>query len=110
MLGALLAGWLGDKIGRRWMLASATVLSASAVVIFIVSDRGTSIDQRCGLFFIGKVLNGLGIGSITTTSQVYLSETVPQQLRASILPAFPVFQLLGQIIGTIQEASILYKC
>ncbi|KAK5944778.1 hypothetical protein PMZ80_001978 [Knufia obscura] len=98
MLGALLAGWLGDKIGRRWMLASATVLSASAVVIFIVSDRGTSIDQRCGLFFVGKVLNGLGIGSITTTSQVYLSETVPQQLRASILPAFPVFQLLGSVI------------
>lgn len=101
MSGALIAGWLGDKIGRRWMLASATLLSATAVVIFVSSDTPANIDGRRGLFFMGKVISGLGIGAITTTAQTYMSETIPTQLRGSILPAFPIFQLVGQITGSV---------
>ena len=101
MSGALVAGWLGDKIGRRWMLASATVLSAASVVVFIASDTPADLEGRRGLFLLGKVLSGLGIGAITTTVQTYMSETVPTQLRGSIITAFPIFQLLGQITGSI---------
>src|ERR1700755_1531494 len=83
------------------MLASATLLSVTAVVIFIASDTPANIDGRRGLFFMGKIISGLGIGAITTTAQTYMSETVPTQLRGSILPAFPIFQLVGQITGSI---------
>jgi len=101
MSGAIVAGWLGDKIGRRWMLASATILSAASVVVFIASDTPANLEGRRGLFVLGKILSGLGIGAITTTVQTYMSETVPSQLRGSIMAAFPIFQLIGQISGSI---------
>lgn len=101
MSGAIAAGWLGDKIGRRWMLATATVLSAASVVVLITSDTPTNLEGRRGLFVLGKVISGLGIGAITTTVQTYMSETIPTQLRGSIITAFPIFQLIGQIAGSI---------
>lgn len=101
MAGSVIAGWLGDKIGRRWMLGSSTLLSVGAVALCLMADTPSDIVGRRALFFVAKSIQGLAIGAISTMTQTYMSETVPQQLRGSILPFFPIFQLVGQIIGAI---------
>lgn len=101
MAGAVIAGWLGDRIGRRLMLAAATILSCGAVALCLLSDTPSTIVGRRILFLVGKCISGLSIGAVTTMTQTYMSEVLPQQLRASIIPFFPVFQLVGQIIGAI---------
>lgn len=101
MAGSVIAGWLGDIIGRRWMLCSSTLLSAGAVMLCLIADTPADIGGRRGLFLVAKSIQGVAIGAITTITQTYMSEVVPQQLRSSILPFFPIFQLVGQIIGSI---------
>lgn len=101
MFGGLIAGWVGDRIGRRRMLAFATISTAIGVAIYMVSDRPPNYNSRCAVFFVARIVQGTAVGTITTTTQVYMSEIVPQQLRGSILPFFPIFQFIGQILGAV---------
>lgn len=108
MFGSLIAGWVGDIIGRRWMLGSSTILSVGAVALCLLSDTAADIGGRRGLFLVAKSVQGLAIGACATITQTWMSETVPQQLRGSILPLFPIFTMVGQIIGSIVIQTQLY--
>lgn len=99
--GSLMAGWISDKIGRTRVLAISTVLSAIAVLGLICSDLPSNIEAKRGFFFGAKVFQGFAVGGIQTTTQTWMSEAVPQQLRGSLLPIIPVFILVGNIIATI---------
>lgn len=99
--GALITGYLGDIIGRRRMLASATVTSVIAVALCFVADLPAEISGRRGFFFFANFISGLSVGAIVSTAQIYMSETMPQQLRGPVLAIFPIFQLVSQIIGSI---------
>lgn len=101
MAGALVSGWLGDKIGRRSMLRSSTMFVGVSVAVCLISDLPPTINGRCAVFFLAKTIQGIAIGSIIATTQTWMSEAVPEQLKASVLATFPVFQLVGQIIGSI---------
>lgn len=101
MFGSVVAGWLGDIIGRRWTLSISTILSAGAVMLCMTADTPTTIGGRRGLFLVAKTIQGLAIGGVQTMTQTYISEIVPQQLRGSILPLFPAFNLLGNIVGSV---------
>lgn len=101
MIGAVVAGWLGDKIGRKKMIGGSTALSASAVAICYVSDLSSNIDTRRGIFFVAKFFQGICIGALGSTTQTYMSETVPSQLRGTLLAVFPIFVLIGQVIGSV---------
>jgi MFS family permease len=101
MLGSITAGRIGDILGRRKMLLGSTVFSAFANTICFISDRAETFNGRRGVFFLGKTVQGIAIGAINSTVQTYMSETVPTKLRGSILAFFPIFQLVGQILGAV---------
>lgn len=101
MTGALIAGYVGDIIGRKKMLFASAALSASSVLIAYFSDTLPTADGRRGLFFLAKMCQGITIGALCATTQIYMSETVPGPLRASVLATFPIFQLAGQMIGSV---------
>lgn len=101
MPGSLLGGWLADRIGRKKMFWITTGLAAGAVAIFFFSDVSPDINARRGVFFVAKFIQGICIGALVATTQTYMSETVPHQLRGPILAFFPIFVLLGQVIGSI---------
>ncbi|KAF1961924.1 MFS general substrate transporter [Byssothecium circinans] len=101
MLGAMLGGWVQDRIGRRLSLASSSFLSAIGVAVMFVSYIPTSPTSRRALFLVGKLLQGIAIGTNITAAQTYLSEILPPVLRASGMAFFPVFTCLGQLTGAL---------
>lgn len=100
MPGSIFGGYFQDRYGRRWSLAFGTVLSAIGVAICYVSDLPETADARRGVFLAGKAFLGGAIGMIMTTCQTYMSEVLPPRLRGSLLAFFPIFTLLGQLIGS----------
>lgn len=54
----------------------------------------------------GKGFQGLAIGMVLTTTQTYMSEVLPPRLRGPVLAFFPIFTLLGQLVG----ALVIYAC
>lgn len=108
MPGAILAGFFQDRFGRRPSLAVGSFLSAVGVAICFVSNLppASQINTRRALFFVGKGLQGGAIGMVMATTQTYLSEILPPTLRGPVLAFFPIFTLLGQVIGAV----VIFGC
>lgn len=101
MVGAVIAGWLQDRVGRRWSLSISSLASAVGVAMIYTSHLLDDVESRRGQFLAGKLFQGVAIGSLLCTTQTYMSEVLPPSLRGSVLAFFPVFTLLGQLAGAV---------
>ncbi|KAK4132742.1 MFS general substrate transporter [Trichocladium antarcticum] len=108
MVGAVAGGFCQDRVGRRWSLAVGSFLSAVGVAVCFVSNRpaGDAIDTRRAIFLVGKGFQGGAIGMVMATAQTHMSEMLPPNLRGPVLAFFPIFTLLGQVIG----ALVIFAC
>lgn len=101
MIGSIIGGYYQDRGGRRLSLATGSFLSAIAVAICYVADLPDDIDSRRGVFFAGKLFQGLCIGMLLCVVQTYMSEVLPVLLRGPIIAFLPIFTLLGQLVGSV---------
>jgi MFS family permease len=67
VLGSLVAGYLADLIGRRWMIVSGLAITFVGVALEFAS---TTVQ----VFFAGKFINGLALGILTTVVLTWVSE------------------------------------
>lgn len=72
MAGAILCGWLQDRIGRRWGLFGSSMVVSVAVAICYVSDLPSGLGGKRGLFFVAKTVQGFGVGGMMCTTQTWL--------------------------------------
>jgi MFS family permease len=101
MIGSILGGYYQDRRGRRLTLAIGSFLSTIAIAICYISDLPDDIDTRRGVFFAGKLFQGICIGILLCVTQTYMSEVLPVALRGPIIAFYPIFTLLGQLVGSI---------
>ncbi|KAL4946760.1 hypothetical protein BDV06DRAFT_217918 [Aspergillus oleicola] len=101
ILGALTGGYVQDRAGRRLSLLVATIISAIGVAVACVSNLPDDILDRRAVFFVAKAIEGFAVNMVMATTQAYMSEVLPPILRGPILAFFPIFMLLGQLIGSI---------
>ncbi|KAL2256770.1 hypothetical protein VTK26DRAFT_1150 [Humicola hyalothermophila] len=106
MVGAVAGGFFQDRFGRRASLAVGSFLSAVGVAVCFASNKPAAIDSRRGMFLAGKGFQGGAIGMVMATASTHMSEILPPNLRGPILAFFPIFTLLGQVIG----ALVIYAC
>ncbi|KAJ9491605.1 hypothetical protein VN97_g1630 [Penicillium thymicola] len=101
MFGSILGGYYQDRRGRRITLTIGSFLSTIAVAICYISDLPDEIETRRGVFFAGKLFQGICIGILLCVTQTYMSEVLPVVLRGPIIAFYPIFTLLGQLVGSI---------
>lgn len=109
MVGSVAGGWFQDRVGRRAALGVTSFLSAISVAVMYVSYIPHDINGRRACFLAGKLFQGSAVGAVTTTAQTYMSETLPPVLRGSGMSLFPVFTLLGQLVGALVIYGALSK-
>ncbi|KAI8242821.1 Hexose transporter HXT9 [Colletotrichum sp. SAR 10_99] len=83
--GALVTAPINDRWGRKAVFASASVCIVAGAIVQVCSFG------NYGVFCLGRVLIGLGIGQFTATCLIYISEVAPSQIRG---PAFMMFQFM----------------
>jgi MFS family permease len=71
VLGLLFGGRLADQLGRRPIMALATLTSAMAETCFILAGS-------VGLLFAGRFINGCAIGLLTGPAVAAIAELNPQ--------------------------------
>ncbi|WOO40636.1 sugar porter family MFS transporter [Rubellicoccus peritrichatus] len=76
-IGALIAGRLSDRFGRR------SILLVSAV-FFAVSAWGSGIAGTSSEFIFYRVLGGLAVGAASVLSPAYISEVAPAKYRGML--------------------------
>ncbi len=88
LIGAMVAGALADRYGRKPLLISAAVL-------FTVSAVGTGLFDDFTLFNIARVIGGVGIGVASALSPMYIAEVSPAEIRGRMVSLNQMTIVLG---------------
>lgn len=88
VIGAIFAGHLSDRFGRKKIL----LLSA---VLFAVSSIGSAIPENLTEFVLARFIGGLGVGAASILSPLYISEISPAKIRGTLVTLYQVAIVVG---------------
>ncbi|WEK34226.1 MAG: sugar porter family MFS transporter [Candidatus Pseudobacter hemicellulosilyticus] len=91
VIGAMFAGGLSDKIGRKKVL----MISALA---FAVSSLGIMLPMGLNAFVLFRLIGGIGIGIASTLSPLYISEIAPANIRGRLISIYQMGIVLGILL------------
>lgn len=91
LIGAMVAGAMADKYGRKPLLIGAAVL-------FTVSAVATGTFNDFTLFNIARFIGGVGIGIASALSPMYIAEVAPTAVRGRLVSLNQMTIVLG-ILG-----------
>lgn len=89
LFGSLIAGKLADSLGRRLGISCSALFCCVGTVIEISSS--TAWYQ----FAIGRLVNGLGIGSLSVLVPMYQSESSPAIIRGMLVASYQLAITMG---------------
>lgn len=99
-IGALVAGALADKFGRKWIVCLSTLLFGGFTLLSAYATGVTDL-------FIYRFITGLGLGAAMPNIATLVSEYMPKRNRAKMVNfmfcAFP----LGITMGGLLSAKII---
>lgn len=78
LVGALIAGALSDRFGRKRLLLAAALL-------FAVTSLGNSLASTFVIFICWRMLGGVAIGLASNLSPIYIAEVAPAQIRGKLV-------------------------
>ena len=91
LIGAMVAGAMADKYGRKPLL----IISA---VLFTVSAVATGVFNDFTMFNIARFIGGIGIGVASALSPMYIAEISPANIRGKLVSLNQMTIVLG-ILG-----------
>ncbi len=89
--GALFAGALSDRLGRKKVLIFAAVA-------FLISAIGTALPRNITEFIIFRVIGGLGVGAASMTSPMYIAEISPARIRGRMVSINQFAIITGMLV------------
>lgn len=91
LIGALLAGMMADKYGRKRLLIFAAF-------VFFVSSLGTGAADSFTLFILARLIGGIAIGLAADLSPMYIAEVAPTHIRGKLVTLNQLTIVIG-ILG-----------
>ncbi len=92
MVGALFAGTLSDRFGRKAML----IVSA---ILFVVGAIGTAVPPTVTLLILARWIGGVGVGVASMLAPMYLSEVSPPQVRGRLIALYQLAITIGIVVA-----------
>ncbi|EKG15118.1 Sugar/inositol transporter [Macrophomina phaseolina MS6] len=95
ILGALIAFFITDRIGRLWATRELCMVWVTGIAIYLAASANGSI----GMVYAGRFIAGVGIGQTTVVAPTYLAEVSPRALRGLCVCMFAGSVYLGIMLG-----------
>ncbi|KAL4772329.1 general substrate transporter [Aspergillus nidulans var. acristatus] len=93
LVGALAAAPINEAFGRRAVFFSASLCIIAGAIVQACSFGSHPV------FYVGRVLIGLGVGQFTATCLIYIGEVAPSAIRGPALMCFQFMQSISQLVG-----------
>lgn len=91
--GALIAGDAADFIGRR----PTVIIGCAVFCIGCVLEMAST--NQVALFVMGRLVSGLGVGSISATIILYMAEVAPRKFRGALVSGYQFCITLGILLA-----------
>ncbi len=101
-LGALVLGWVGDRVGRRIMLVtSITILGASSCAIGLLPTHESIGNLAPVLLVLMRLAQGFSVGGEYTGSMAYASEVSPHGRRGMLSSLATTGTMMGILLSSM---------
>jgi len=94
LLGAVTAGMLSDRFGRKRLLITAGLL-------FVLSAIGTALAWDFASFNAFRLLGGIGIGLASNLSPMYIAEISPAEARGRFVSINQLTIVIGVLAAQV---------
>ncbi|WMQ74863.1 MAG: Galactose-proton symporter [Sodalis sp.] len=101
-VGALAAGWMSAKLGRKFSLLAGAVL-------FIISSLWSALSPTVESLIIARILLGLAVGIASYTAPLYLSEIAPEKIRGSMISMYQLMITIGILAAYLSDTAFSYS-
>ncbi|HZQ47343.1 MAG TPA: MFS transporter, partial [Verrucomicrobiae bacterium] len=92
LVGALVAGALSDKFGRKRLLIAAAL-------IFAVTSLGNALANNFALFIAWRIFGGVAIGLASSLSPMYIAEIAPAPIRGKLVAINQLTVVIGILLA-----------
>lgn len=99
LCGAILAGGLADRYGRKKLLIASAL-------IFLFSSAATGASHTLTLFIIARLIGGMAIGLAADLSPMYIAEVAPAHIRGKLVTLNQLTIVLGILGAQVANACI----
>ncbi|KAL1959686.1 hypothetical protein VTO42DRAFT_1272 [Malbranchea cinnamomea] len=94
LIGALIAGPISDKIGRKWSISWWCVILHVGLIV-----QMTATAPKWYQIALGRWVVGLGVGSLSLLVPLYQGESAPKQIRGAMVSCYQLCITLGILIS-----------
>ena len=101
VLGAMLAGPFGQRIGSRSALRWMGLL-------YVISAAGCAFAGSWGSLLAFRALGGLGIGGSSVLGPVYIAELAPAKWRGRLVGLFQINIVVGILLAYLSNAIVAH--
>ncbi|EES17097.1 polyol transporter 5 [Sorghum bicolor] len=98
LVGALLAGWTSDRLGRR-----LTIVLANA--FFLVGPLAMALARGYALLMVGRFVAGVGVGYALVIAPVYAAEIAPPSSRGLLTSLPEIFINTGVMLSYVSNLA-----
>ena len=92
LAGALVAGVMSDKFGRKRLLIIAAL-------IFAVTSLGNALAGNFAIFIAWRIFGGVAIGLASSLSPMYIAEIAPAQIRGKLVAINQLTVVIGILLA-----------
>jgi AAHS family 4-hydroxybenzoate transporter-like MFS transporter len=100
MLGGILFGYLGDRLGRRAVIIGGTLL-------FGLLSLATMLVQSLPALLVIRFIVGIGVGGVTPNAVALANEYAPRRLQVTAVALMFIGYVFGGVGGGAVSASLL---
>lgn len=98
--GAIIAGDIADRIGRKWTVITGCIIYCIGVVIQMVTGHGDPL----ACIVAGRLIAGIGVGFESAIVILYMSEICPRKVRGALVAGYQFCITIGLLLA----ACIVY--
>jgi sugar porter (SP) family MFS transporter len=92
MAGALVAGGMADRLGRR-----VTIIAAA--ILFVIGALCESLAPGTPVLVVGRLVVGFGVGVASVAAPLYASELAPARVRGRMISLYQLAITMGIFIA-----------
>jgi sugar porter (SP) family MFS transporter len=95
--GAIAAGDIADRIGRKWTVIFGCLIYTVGVVIQMLTGLGDAL----AVIVVGRLVAGVGVGFESAIVILYMSEIAPKAVRGALVAGYQFCITIGILLASV---------